>query len=240
MTSRADVALVEAGFFGSRAKAREAIEAGLVTADGVPVAKPATLLGPEVRLAATQPYPWVSRAGVKLAAGLAAFGFDPAGRRCLDIGASTGGFSQVLLAGGAAHVTAVDVGHGQLHATLAADPRLTSLEGTDARALTTETLGEPPSLVTCDVSFIGLRLVLPHVLGLAADRADLVALVKPQFEAGLGRVRKGVVRDPAIHATVCDEVRVLVESLGWRVLDIVPSPIHGQDGNREFLLGARR
>jgi 23S rRNA (cytidine1920-2'-O)/16S rRNA (cytidine1409-2'-O)-methyltransferase len=237
---RADVALVQAGLFDSRAKAREAIEAGLVTANGVVVAKAAASIDPAAVLAAAPAYPWVSRAGVKLAAALDHFAVDPAGRRCLDVGASTGGFTQVLLSRGAAHVTAVDVGRGQLHAALAAEPRLHHLESTDARALAADDLGEPPSLVTCDVSFISLRLVLPHVLSLAAVPATLLALVKPQFEAGFGRVKKGVVRDEAIHAEVCAGMVAFVESLGWTVLGVVPSPIEGQDGNREFLLGASR
>lgn len=238
---RADVALVEAGLFDSRAKAREAIEAGLVTVDGLAVGKPSVPVRPDSVLRATPAYPWVSRGGVKLAAALDRFGFDPGGRTCLDVGASTGGFAQVLLARGAAHVTAVDVGRGQLHPSLATDPRLTSLEGRDARGLTADLLPRQPSLLTVDVSFISLRLVLPAVLALAADRADFVALVKPQFEAGFGRVGKGgVVRDAAIHAEVRRDARALVETLGWTVLDIVPSPIEGGDGNREFLLGARR
>ena len=234
------MALVQAGLFESRAKAREAIEAGLVTADGAVVSKPAALLRAEAVLEASPAYPWVSRGGVKLAAALDRFGFDPGDRVCLDIGASTGGFSQVLLARGAAHVTAVDVGRTQLHASLAADPRLTALEGHDARALVGDDLPRAPSLLTFDVSFISLRLVLPHVLQLAAPLAELVALVKPQFEAGRMRVSKGVVRDPALHQEVCTSISETVAALGWSVLGIMPSPIEGQDGNREFLLGARR
>lgn len=237
---RADVALVEAGLFDSRAKAREAIEAGLVTADGAPVGKPSAVVRSGSVLRATPAYAWVSRGGVKLAAALDRFGFDPRDRHCLDVGASTGGFAQVLIARGATHVTAVDVGRGQLHPSLANDPRLTSLEGRDARSLTADLLPAPPSLLTVDVSFISLRLVLPRALALAADRADLVALVKPQFEAGFGRVGKGVVRDPAVHAEVCRDLRAAVEGLGCTVLAIAPSPIEGQDGNREFLLGAHR
>ncbi len=239
-TTRADVALVEAGLFESRAKAQEAIEAGLVTADGKLVAKASSSVRIGALIEATPAYPWVSRGGVKLAAALDHFGFDPRERVCLDIGASTGGFSQVLLDRGAAHVTAVDVGRAQLHASLLTHPRLTLLEGTDARALQADMLGDVPSLLTIDVSFISLKLVLPHVLALADVDAQLVALVKPQFEAGFGRVNKGVVRDPAIHDEVCRDIRALVESLGWRVLDVIASPIEGGDGNREFLLGARR
>ncbi len=238
---RADVALVEAGLFESRAKAREAIEAGLVTADGAPLDKPSAPVRPDAVLRASPAHPYVSRGGLKLAAALDGFGFDPAGRTCLDVGTSTGGFAEVLLARGAARVVGVDVGRGQLHPSLAGDARLTSLEGVDARALTADRLPGPPHLVTVDASFISLRLLLPPVLGLAAEAACLVALVKPQFEAGRGRVGKGgVVRDPAVHEDACRSVRAAVEALGWTVLGVVPSPIAGRDGNREFLLGARR
>ncbi len=237
---RADVALVRAGLFDSRAKAREAIDAGLVTADGVVVTKPAVLIAAGADLRASPLYPWVSRGGVKLSAALDHFGLDPAGRACLDVGASTGGFAQVLLARGATHVTAVDVGHGQLHASLRLDPRLTMPEGRDARGLTPADFAEPPRFLTIDVSFISLALVLPYVLPLAATRAEAVFLVKPQFEAGRERVRKGIVRDTAIHEEVCAAITQAVADLGWTVLGLIPSPIDGGDGNREFLLGARR
>ena len=186
------------------------------------------------------PHPWVSRGGVKLAAALDAFGFDPAGRACLDIGASTGGFAHVLLARGAASVVAVDVGRGQLHSDIAGDPRVTSREATDARSLTANDLPEPPQLLTFDVSFISLAFVLPAVLPLAAPDAGLIALIKPQFEAGRAYVVKGIVRDPAIHDEVCRRISALVQSLGWRVDGLIPSPIEGGDGNREFLIGASR
>ncbi len=237
---RADVALVRIGLFDSRARAREAIEAGLVTMDGAVLTKPATAVAPAAVLAATAPHPWVSRGGVKLAAALDHFALTPAGRSCLDVGASTGGFCQVLLARGAALVTAVDVGHGQLHPSLCGHDRLRLLQGRDGRSLLASDFVEPPSFVTMDVSFISLRLVLPTVLALAAPNAALVALVKPQFEAGRTRVAKGVVRDPAIHAEVCEGIAAAVAALGWTVLGLVPSPITGGDGNREFLLGARR
>ena len=237
---RADVALLQAGLFDSRAKAREAIEAGLVSVDGIVILKPSTTIDPASAIAARAAYPWVSRGGVKLAAGLDAFGIDPAGRRCLDVGTSTGGFLQVLLDRGAAHVVAVDVGRAQLHASLMGHRDVTLLEGTDARSLRADDLGAPPTLLTLDVSFISLQLVLPHVLALAAPSAAVVVLVKPQFEAGFGRVKKGVVRDPAIHDEVCGAVRDTVERLGWTVVGLIPSPIEGQDGNREFLLGACR
>lgn len=237
---RIDVALVRAGLFESRAKAQEALAAGLVTADGALVTKAATPIGADATLAAQPAYPWVSRGGVKLAAALETFGFDPRGLVCLDVGASTGGFSHVLLARGAAQVTAVDVGHGQLHAALTSEPRLRSLEGRDARTLRAEDLGTAPSLVVIDVSFIALGRVLPPLLPLAAKAAMLVALVKPQFEAGRAAVRKGIVRDPAHHAAACEGVVRTVLELGWTVVGVRPSPIEGQDGNREFLLGARR
>jgi 23S rRNA (cytidine1920-2'-O)/16S rRNA (cytidine1409-2'-O)-methyltransferase len=240
MTRRADIALVERGFFASRAKAREAIEAGLVTLNGRIVAKPSEPVAEDARLEASAPYPWVSRGGVKLAAALDAFGIDPAGRRALDIGASTGGFAHVLLARGAAHVTCVDVGHSQLHPVIASDPRVTSLEKRDARALAAADLPAPPQIIVCDVSFISLSLVLPAVLALAAPQAEAALLIKPQFEVGPDFVKKGLVRDAPAQSRACEKVQSLVESLGWRLIGLIPSPIEGGDGNREFLLGARR
>jgi len=237
---RADVALVARGLFESRAKAQEAIAAGLVTADGRTVRKASDSIGSATALAARALYPWVSRGGVKLAAALDAFGFDPAGRICLDIGASTGGFTHVLLARGARRVHAIDVGRAQLHPSLAADPRVVSREATDARSLTTDCFAEPPSLITCDTSFISLALILPPVLGLAAPNALLVALIKPQFEAGPRDVVKGIVKDTGTHKRVCGEIEDCVRGHGWHIESIIPSPIAGGDGNREFLLGARR
>ena len=237
---RADVALVERELFPSRAKAQEAIAAGLVRVDGEIIRKASEPIGPGARIEAAPAYPWVSRGGVKLAAALDAFGFDPAGQICLDVGASTGGFTDVLLARGAAEVVCVDAGHGQLHAVIARDPRVESREGTDARTLTKASLARAPTLVTCDVSFISLTLILPAVLPLAAPGAALVALIKPQFEAGPGRAVKGIVKDSAIRREVCGKIESLVESLGWHILGIMPSPIAGGDGNEEFLLGARQ
>lgn len=238
--SRADLSLVERGFFESRAKAQEAIAAGLVTVNGVIVRKPSETVAAGATVRAEQPYPWVSRGGLKLAAALARFGYDPSGGACLDVGASTGGFTHVLLTLGARAVTAVDVGHGQLHRTVAADPRVISLEGRDARSIEAADLAEAPSLVTFDLSFISLRLVLPHVLPLAAPDAAMVALIKPQFEAGRANVRKGIVKDPAIHVAVCDDIEKLVRRLGWRPDGVIASPVPGGDGNLEFLIGARR
>ncbi|MCP8939047.1 TlyA family RNA methyltransferase [Alsobacter sp. SYSU M60028] len=239
-TERADLALVRRGLFESRAKAQEAIAAGLVSVDGVAVRKPSEPVADDAAMEARPAYPWVSRGGLKLAAALDEFGYDPAGRQCLDIGASTGGFCHVLLARGAARVLAVDVGHGQLHRSLAGEPRLVSMEGRDARSLTAAELGAPPSLVTFDVSFIPLGFVLPHVLALAAPDAALCALVKPQFEAGRGQVRKGIVRDEAVRRAACERVARQVEEQGWRVDGVIVSPIAGGDGNIEYLIGARR
>ncbi|MGJ0397032.1 MAG: TlyA family RNA methyltransferase [Methylocystis sp.] len=238
--SRADTALHARGLFESRAKAREAIEAGLVSVDGRVVKKPSEPIAADAKIEARAAYPWVSRGGVKLAHALDHFGVDPEARFCLDVGASTGGFTEVLLTRGARHVAAVDVGHGQLHDRLRADRRVTSLEGQDARALSATHLAEAPSLIVIDASFISLMALLPHVLSLAAPRADLVALIKPQFEAGRAAVKKGVVRDEKIHAQVCARIEKEIEALGWRVAGVIPSPIEGGDGNREFLVHATR
>ncbi len=236
---RADRLLVERGFFESRAKAQDAVAAGRVTADGRVVRKASEEVPVTAEIVAEPAHPWVSRGGVKLAHALDVFGIDPAGRVCLDAGASTGGFTEVLLSRGAAAVTAVDVGHGQLHPKVAADPRVRSLEGRDARTLAAEDLPVPPSLVVIDVSFIPLSAALPPVLALAAPGAALVALVKPQFEAGRAHVGKGgIVKDPAVHAEVCTRAEALVREAGWSVRGVIPSPIAGGEGNREFLLAA--
>lgn len=238
---RADRLLVERGHFESRARAQAAIEAGLVRADDRPVTRASDRLDPEARIVAQAPHPFVSRGGLKLVAALDAFGFDPAGRVCLDVGASTGGFTDVLLTRGAAHVYAVDVGRDQLHASLRADPRVTSLEGTDARALDGASLPRAPSLVAIDVSFISLRLILPALVPLMGEGAGLAALIKPQFEAGRARVgRGGIVRDAEVHEAVCADIRALCETLGLTIVGLVPSPVTGGDGNREFLIGAHR
>jgi 23S rRNA (cytidine1920-2'-O)/16S rRNA (cytidine1409-2'-O)-methyltransferase len=240
MSQRADIALVDRGFFESRAKARAAIEAGLVQVDGVAVRKPSEPVGEDAKLEASAPHPWVSRAGLKLVAGLDHFEVSAEGRICMDVGSSTGGFTQVLMSRGAALIYAVDVGHGQLHASLKGSQRVRSMEGTDARDLTDAHFETRPSIVVSDVSFISLRLVLPHALQFCTQDAQLVALVKPQFEAGRDFVQKGLVRDPETHKRVCEETQAFVESLGWRVQGIIPSPIEGGDGNKEFLLGATR
>ena len=237
---RADRLLVERGLFESRAKAQAAIAAGLVTADEVPVEKPSVEIAADARLAAVPAHPYVSRGGVKLAAALDHFGIDPAGLVCLDVGASTGGFTDVLLARGARRVYAVDVGHAQLHASLRGRADVVVFEDTDIRNLVPARLPEPPDLVVVDVSFISLKLVLPAALAWARRPARLVALIKPQFEAGRGRRKKGIVRDPQVHAAVCNDITAAVAALGWTVAGIMPSPLPGGDGNREFFISAHR
>jgi 23S rRNA (cytidine1920-2'-O)/16S rRNA (cytidine1409-2'-O)-methyltransferase len=237
---RADVLLVERGLFESRTRAQAAIAAGLVTVGGAVVRKASEELAADAVLRAAPEHPWVSRGGLKLAAALHHFGFDPGGDVCLDVGASTGGFTQVLLAHGAHKVYAVDVGHGQLHARLRDDPGVVSLERTDIRTLDPACLAEPPEFATIDVSFISLKLVLPALDRLLGRPAHLIALIKPQFEVGRRHVKKGIVRDAAIHAAVCDDVAAFAATLGWSVAGVIPSPLEGGDGNREFLFGARR
>ena len=237
---RIDRLLVERGLFESRAKAQAAIAAGRVTADSVMVAKPSDEIFVGAVLRAEPAHPWVSRGGVKLPAALDRFSFDPAGRVCLDVGASTGGFTEVLLARGARRVYAVDVGHGQLHASLRTRPEVISFENTDIRNVSPALFPEPPDFVTVDVSFISLKLVLPAALACLRSPAHLVALIKPQFEGGPGKTKKGIVHDPQVQAAVCDDIKDFVTSLGWRVGGLMPSPIAGGDGNREFLIGARR
>ena len=237
---RADMVLVERGFFTSRARAQEAIAAGLVRVNGAVVRKASETVPEEAVIEAEQPHPYVSRGGVKLAAALDAFHIDPRGCVCLDIGSSTGGFTEVLLLRGAEHVYAIDVGHGQLHPRVADDPRVTKLEGTDARALNPILVPRAADLLVADVSFISLKLVLPTAVALLKPRAALAVLVKPQFEAGRDHVKKGIVRDEAVHRAVCEDMETFVASLGFTPVGLIPSPIEGGDGNREFLLGARR
>ena len=237
---RIDLLLVERGLFESRTKAQAAIAAGLVTVDGRTVAKASEEIAADAKLHATAAHPYVSRGGVKLTAALDRFHIDPKGRVCLDVGASTGGFTEVLLEHGASRIYAVDVGHGQLHESLRTRSEIVSLEDTDIRTLAPDSLSELPDLATVDVSFISLKLVLPPALAFLKPTAHLIALIKPQFEAGRSAVKKGIVRDPAVHATVCEDIARFVTSLGWRVLGIITSPIEGGDGNIEFLLGAAR
>jgi 23S rRNA (cytidine1920-2'-O)/16S rRNA (cytidine1409-2'-O)-methyltransferase len=240
---RADLRLVALGLAESRAKAQALIMAGLVYAGTARVNKPGdSLADGQILSVKGQDHPWVSRGGVKLAYGLAHFGLSPNGRLCLDIGASTGGFTDVLLTQGAAHVYAVDVGHGQLAWKLRNDPRVSVLEKTNARHLTPATIPAPIACLVCDASFIGLQTVLPAGLALCAPGAFAIALIKPQFEAGPELVGKGgVVRDPAVHEAVCARIEAWWSSLpGWRVLGITPSPITGPEGNIEFLVGAEK
>jgi 23S rRNA (cytidine1920-2'-O)/16S rRNA (cytidine1409-2'-O)-methyltransferase len=236
---RADLVLVARGFFESRAKAQEAIAAGLVSVEGRLLRKASETIPSTAQIKARAPYPWVSRGGLKLAAALDHFGLDPKGQICLDIGASTGGFTHVLLERGAARIHAIDVGHGQLHSMLACDPRVDAHEGTDARKLTPTFFTQPPSLITCDVSFISLKLIMPFILPLAARDAHLVALIKPQFEVGPAQVVKGIVKSEAARQKACADVVACLEKLGWTVEGVIPSPVTGSDGNQEYLLGAR-
>jgi 23S rRNA (cytidine1920-2'-O)/16S rRNA (cytidine1409-2'-O)-methyltransferase len=237
---RADRLLVARGLFESRAQAQAAIAAGHVTADGSLVRKPSDEISSAAVVAAQAAHPYVSRGGVKLAAALDSFSLDISGRVCLDVGASTGGFTEVLLARGARHVYAVDVGRAQLHARLRGHQQVTSIEQTDIRKLDAERLPEPPDFAAIDVSFISLKLILPRVSGLLEPAARLLVLIKPQFEAGRRHIKKGVVRDAAVHAAVCDDIARLLKGLGWRVSGRVPSPILGGDGNREFFIEAER
>jgi 23S rRNA (cytidine1920-2'-O)/16S rRNA (cytidine1409-2'-O)-methyltransferase len=240
---RLDQLLVERGLAESRSRAQALVAAGLVLTEGQIAIRPSQTLDAETCLTVLgRDHPWVSRGGVKLAAALDHFEIDPKGAVALDIGASTGGFTDVLLARGAARVYAVDVGHGQLAATLAGDPRVVSLERLNARALSRAEIPEPISLITCDVSFIGLETILPAPLTLAATEAWLVALVKPQFEAGPRAVgRGGLVRDPKLQAAICARIEgFIARQPGWRVVGLVPSPIAGGSGNREFLLAGHR
>lgn len=237
---RIDRLLVERGLFESRARAQAALAAGLVKVDGAVVTKPAAEVAEDARIEARDVHDFVSRGGMKLEAGLKAFGINPIGLRALDVGASTGGFTDVLLRRGAAHVFAVDVGREQFHASLRGHPDITLMEETDIRSLDRAAVPGAVDLVVVDVSFISLRQVLPAALAFAAPRARLVALVKPQFEAGRDALKKGIVRDPAARQEVCTASEDFVTSLGWRVSGLVPSPITGGDGNVEYLLGAER
>lgn len=242
--ARIDQLLVERGLAESRARAQALILAGLVSIDGARIAKAGQFVPADSAIEVKgRDHPWVGRGGMKLAHALEQFGWrDLNGATVLDVGASTGGFTDVCLQAGARKVFAVDVGHGQLDWRLRSDPRVAVLERTNARYLTRAEVPDPVDLIVCDASFIGLATVLPAPLELAAPRARLVALIKPQFEAGPREVgAKGVVRDPAVHARVQAEVAAFIGAQpGWRVVGITPSPITGPEGNIEFLLGAVR
>ena len=239
---RLDQALVERGLAPSRARAQSLILAGLVRLDGELADKAGKAVSPEARIEVVgHDHPWVSRGGVKLAAALDAFGIDPAGRRCLDVGASTGGFTDVMLQRGAATVVALDVGRGQLDWKLRSDPRVTVIEGVNARLLDAADVPGPFDLVTVDVSFISLRLVLPALVPVLAPGGDLVALVKPQFEAGRGQVGKGgVVRDPVVREAAIQVVLDAARELDLECRGRIPSPIPGPAGNVEELAWFRR
>lgn len=240
--TRIDQLLVSRGLFDSRSRAQAAIEAGLVKADGRVVSKPSEKVADDAVLEAEEAHRFVGRAALKLDHALTLWPIAVEGRTVLDVGASTGGFTEVCLERGAAHVWSVDVGQGQLHRRIAADPRVTNLEKTDARDLTPDLIPDAPDLIVCDASFIGLSKVLPVALALAAPDADLVTLVKPQFEmetrADVGR--GGVVKDDEARQAALARVADWITSRGWTVRATAKSPITGGDGNIEYLLWAKR
>ena len=237
---RVDVLLVERGLFESRARARAAIDAGLVTAGGKHVAKASEIVAPDAELSAEPAHPYVSRGGVKLAGALEHYPIDVEGHVCLDVGASTGGFTEVLLANGASLVFAVDVGRGQLHPSLQGHPKILSMEETDIRSFEGKRLPARPDIVVIDVSFISLKAVLPVALALAAAPMHLLALIKPQFEAARKHSKRGIIRNAMVHQEICDDIAAFAASLGCTDIQVFPSSIKGGDGNIEFFLGARR
>lgn len=237
---RADSLLVERGLFESRARARAAIEAGLVTANDKPVTKPSDIVDVDAIITAQPAHPYVSRGGVKLAGALERYPIEIEDRVCLDVGASTGGFTEVLLANGASLVFAVDVGRGQLHPSLRGHPKVVSMEATDVRKLEGRRLAVRPDVVVIDVSFISLKAVLPAALSLAAAPMHLLALIKPQFEAERRHSKHGIIRNAMVHQEICDDIAAFAASLGCTNIEVFPSPIKGGDGNIEFFLGARR
>ncbi|HSZ95802.1 MAG TPA: TlyA family RNA methyltransferase [Bradyrhizobium sp.] len=237
---RIDLLLVERGLFESRARARAAIEAGLVSVNDKPVLKASETFPADAALQAQPAHPFVSRGGVKLAGALEQYPIPVEDHVCLDVGASTGGFTEVLLANGASIVFAIDVGHGQLHPSLHDHPKIVSMEATDIRSLEGKRLPARPDVVVIDVSFISLKAVLPTALALAAAPMHLLALIKPQFEATRKHSKRGIIRDAAVHQEVCDEIAAFVASLGCTDIRVFPSPIAGGDGNAEFFIGARR
>jgi len=237
--TRADVALVERGLAESRSRAQAVILAGLVFSGERRVEKAGDSIAEDAPLEVRgQDHPWVSRGGLKLDHALEELGIDVTGTVAIDVGASTGGFTDVLLTRGAARVYAVDVGHGQFAWKLRKDDRVVVLEKTNARHLTAEQIPEPVDVIVCDASFIGLEVVLPAAMSFAAPGARLIALIKPQFEVGKADVgKKGVVRDPALHAAVCDRIRNWLDNMpGWQVTGVAESPITGPEGNKEFLI----
>jgi 23S rRNA (cytidine1920-2'-O)/16S rRNA (cytidine1409-2'-O)-methyltransferase len=237
---RADVLLVERGLFESRARARAAIEAGLVVADDRLVAKPSETIAADAVLQAQPAHPFVSRGGVKLSGALEQYPIDIEGHVCLDVGASTGGFTEVLLANGAAMVFSIDVGREQLHPSLRGHARIVSMEETDIRAFEGRRLPVRPDIVVIDVSFISLKAVLPVALSLAAAPMHLLALIKPQFEAARKHSKRGIIRNAMVHQEICDDIAGFAAQLGCTDIRVFPSSISGGDGNIEFFLGARR
>jgi len=237
---RADMLLVERGLFESRARAQAAIEAGLVIANDRPVQKPSEAIAADAVISAQPAHPWVSRGGVKLAGALEQYPIEIEDHICLDVGTSTGGFTEVLLANGASLVFAVDVGRGQLHPSLHGHPKIVSMEETDIRAYDGKRLPARPDIVVIDVSFISLKAVLPVALSLAAAPMHLLALIKPQFEAPRKHSKRGIIRDAIVHQEVCDDIAAFAASLGCSAIKVFPSSIAGGDGNLEFFVGARR
>lgn len=237
---RIDQLLVDRRIFESRALARTAVEAGLVRADGVVIDKASRTVAVDCRLEAERPFETVSRAGLKLRAALDHTGLDPAGMICLDLGASTGGFSDLLAQRGAARVYAVDVGHGQLHRRLVGHPRIVNREGVDARQIDEVHVPDIVDLVVADLSFIGLAKAIPAGLARLKPGGWLIALIKPQFEAGPNAGKRGIIRDEALHAEIVARVSAEIAALGIDGIEVIPSPIEGGDGNREFLLLGRK
>jgi 23S rRNA (cytidine1920-2'-O)/16S rRNA (cytidine1409-2'-O)-methyltransferase len=237
---RADLLLVERGLFESRARAQAAIEAGLVTANDKRVLKASENIPADAVLQAQPAHPFVSRGGVKLAGALERYPLEIEGHVCLDVGASTGGFTEVLLANGASLVFSIDVGRGQLHPSLRGHPKLVSMEETDIRDFEGKRLPMRPDIVVIDVSFISLKAVLPVALSLAAAPMHLLALIKPQFEAPRKHSKRGIIRNALVHQEVCDDIAAFASSLGCTEIEVFPSSITGGDGNIEFFIGARR
>jgi 23S rRNA (cytidine1920-2'-O)/16S rRNA (cytidine1409-2'-O)-methyltransferase len=237
---RADLLLVERGLFESRARAQAAIEAGLVTANAKLVTKPSENIAADAVLQAQPAHPYVSRGGVKLAGALEHYPIEIENHVCLDVGASTGGFTEVLLAGGAAMVFSIDVGRDQLHASLRGHPKIISMEATDIRGFEGKRLPMRPDVVVVDVSFISLKAVLPVALSLAAAPMHLLALIKPQFEAARKHSKRGIIRNAMVHQEICDDIAAFVVAQGCTDIQVFPSSITGGDGNIEFFIGARR
>lgn len=237
---RADLFLVDHGFYESRARAQAAIAAGLVRVNGQALTKASQHLDETVMIEAEAPHPFVSRGGVKLSRALDHFNVDPRDGICLDIGSSTGGFTDCLLQRGAQRVYAVDVGRDQFHASLRHDPRIHLREECDARTLSTNDFDETPSILVIDVSFISLKLILPAVFRLMAPDAIMIALVKPQFEVGRSYLKKGIVRDQAVRDAARDDMIGFIKNEGWRVRGAIDSPLVGGDGNHEYLVAAER